>query len=190
MAIQGYYDVLSSFGDYKWVNNWLVIAPDLDTMATDAHLVSDAHVATLNSFCKVEKVITSLHPDPTKVNFHEFIVNANGALAVTTADSDPATIVTWLDLQAAIGRPGKKFLRFAGSKQGWTADGQGMTINNFSGTDLTIAGPFRNMMNQLAGDGIHLQVSRVHTRPVSNIVLHGMTTLPTNHKYFDTKKPG
>lgn len=190
MAIQGYYDVVMSFGDFRWVNNWLCIAPSLDAMATDAHLVADAHAAALNNFCKVEKVVTSLRPDPTHTNFQEFISNQNGALNVSKADSEPAVIVAWLDLQTAVGRPGKKFLRFAGAKTAFVVNGSAMELVDFFGSDVTLAGPFRQLHNQLSGDQIFMQVSTKHTRPVSNIVLHGLTMLPFNHKYFDTKKPG
>jgi hypothetical protein len=180
--------IIKEFEGWKWDNAYHLDAPDLVTAAAFALDIASFEARFHTSIVHFIEAVTANELDPSRLGFISQALDYYGGIPHSDTEVEPASICLWCTLVTATGHPGKKFYRLALVKANTICTGSGASLVGTYYQDA-VAASWSTLSAELGGTA-GLLAGKFHNKPVSSINAHGVAAVKTNHKYFDTRRPG
>lgn len=183
-----FYDVttIKSSAGYFWVNNYVLEAANLETAKTGALSIRTAELALHTSMAWFRGYKVALLPNPGRQEFFTTTETTpcTGPTA-TAATSLPPQLCAYVNFHAAMGRPGKKFYRYALLETEVEAAGEAGNITGTTARDR-IQNALGTMIQALKTNGCELRIGTTY-KGVTGVVLKGTAVQGTRHGWYNRK---
>lgn len=177
-----------SLAGHTWVNTYQYQAVDLPAAIAQIPKFVTAERNVHYSDVMLESVRVSRVPNPTLEEFYTEMVGELGLRSKGTAQLAPIAIVAFVKLEKAMGRPGKKFYRFALSETDFAANGTAIRIESTSTRDA-IVNALNTLRTGLQTAGTPWVVGKSQS-PVTGITLSAACTQQVRHGWYNRARGG